>query len=71
MGHVAMKSRHGLLEQTITTQATDTAERDAATEMVGDLPGSHPIAGSADNAQDTAKFVAAMRDFRAPPACDA
>src|SRR3954466_10754961 len=43
MGHVAMENRHGLVVQTDTTHATGTAEREAATGMVGELPGSHRI----------------------------
>jgi transposase len=67
MGHVAMENRHGLVVQTDTTHATGTAEREAATGMVGELPGSHRITVGADKAYDTAEFVADMRDLGATP----
>ena len=65
MGYVTMENRHGLVVQTDTTHATGTAEREAATGMVGELPGSHRITVGADKAYDTAGFIADMRDLGA------
>jgi IS5 family transposase len=67
IGHVTMENRHGLVVQTDATHATGTAEREAATGMVGEYPGSHCITVGADKAYDTADFVADMRDLGATP----
>ena len=39
MGHVLMENRNGLAVDARLTQATGTAEREAAVEMLSDLPG--------------------------------
>ena len=52
---------------TATTQATGTAEREAAVAMVEDLPGGKRITLGADKAYDTADFVAEMRRLGVTP----
>jgi transposase len=61
LGHALMEHRHGLAVQTCVTQATGTAERDAALGMVETLPGAHRKTVAADKAYDTQAFVAAVR----------
>ena len=61
MGHVVMENRNGLVVDAAVTPATGTAEREAATTMVGGMDGSHRITLGADKAYDTTDFVAEMR----------
>jgi transposase len=61
MGHVVTENRNGLVVATEMTQATGTAEREAAIAMVEDLAGSDRITLGADKAYDTLDFVAEMR----------
>ena len=49
------------------TPATGTAEEEAASAMVGDIPGQHRITVGGDKAFDTNAFVAGMRDLNATP----
>src|SRR5438874_5969609 len=63
LGHVLMENRHALVVDTRLTLATDTAEREAALEMVADRPGNHRITLGADKAYDIAKFVADLREY--------
>ena len=67
MGHVVMENRHGLVVDATVTLATGTAEREAATAMVGEMTGSHRITLGADKAYDTAAFVAEMRRLGVTP----
>jgi transposase len=57
LGHVLMENRHGLVVDTRLTQATGTAERDAAAAMLQARRGTV----GADKAYDTRDFVAAVR----------
>jgi transposase len=57
LGHVLMENRHGLVVDTRLTQATGTAERDAAAEMLQERRGT--VGG--DKAYDTHDFVKAAR----------
>jgi transposase len=61
MGHVLMENRNGLVTDARLTQATGTAEREAALEMLSDLPGEGRKSVGADKAYDTADFVADCR----------
>ena len=54
MGHVLMENRNGLVLDERLTQATGTAEREAALEMLCDLPGEGGKSVGADKAYDTA-----------------
>jgi transposase len=63
MGHVLSDNRHGLVVNAQVTQASGTAERDAAADMLADaarLAGA-PITVGADKNYDTAGFVATCR----------
>ena len=48
MGHVLMENRNGLAVDTRVTQATGTAEREAALSMASDIPGTHRVTIGAD-----------------------
>jgi transposase len=61
-GHVLMENRNGLVVDAVLTQATGTAERDAALSMLANVPGQHRITLGADKNYDTANFVNSCRD---------
>jgi len=67
MAHVLMENRNGLVVDTATTTATGTAEREAASAMVGDLPAGQRITLGTDKAYDTQDFVAEMRRLGVTP----
>jgi transposase len=67
LGHVMMENRNGLIVDTRLTQATGTAEREAAVEMVAELPGQSRVTVGADKAYDTQDFVAELRELAATP----
>ena len=67
MGHVLMEHRNGLVVDARLTPATGTAEREAALDMLTQIPGTHRITLAADQAYDAAPFVADLRDRRATP----
>lgn len=67
MGHVLTENRNGLVTATRLTDANGHAERDAAREMLQDVPGNHRITVGADKGYDTRDFVAAVRDLRGVP----
>lgn len=64
-GHVLMENRNGLAVDVRLTQATGTAEREAALEMLGDQPAARTI--GADKNYDTHGFVAACREMGVTP----
>ena len=49
------------------TQATGTAERDAAADMLEMVPGTHPITVGADNNYDTRAFAQTCRQMKVTP----
>jgi transposase len=67
MGHVLMENRTGLVVDARLTQASGTAERDTALEMLEDLGGSLQVTVGADKGYDTKGFVESCRDLRATP----
>jgi IS5 family transposase len=67
LGHVTIENRNGLVVAATLTEASGTAEREAAIAMVEGLEGNHRITLGADKAYDTADFVAAMRDLGVTP----
>lgn len=67
MGHALMENRHGLVTDTEVTQATGTAEREAAVEMVSMVRGNGRITVGGDKAFDTKEFVEKMRELGATP----
>jgi Transposase DDE domain len=67
LAHVLMENRHGLAVDTRVTQATGTAEREAALAMVEAIPGRHPITLGADKNYDTRDFVRELRELQGTP----
>jgi transposase len=57
MGHALMENRNGLVVDTRVTVANGTAEREAALEMLSEVPGNHRITVGADKGYDTTDFV--------------
>jgi len=67
MGHVLMENRHGLVVDGDLTQASGTAERDTAVDMLAERPGTHRITVGGDKLYDTQGFVADLRQLRVTP----
>jgi transposase len=67
MGNALMENRNGLVVDATLTTATGTAEREAATAMVEDLPAGGRITLGGDKAYDTQDFVAEMRRLGVTP----
>lgn len=67
-GHTLMENRNGLIVQTAVTQATGTAEREAAKRMIQKLPRtSKRITLGADKGYDTKDFVKDLRKLNVTP----
>jgi transposase len=66
-GHVLMENRNGLVINTRVTLATGTAEREAAAEMIGEIPGNHRVTVGADKAYDCRDFVEDLRNMNVTP----
>lgn len=68
LGHVLMENRHGLAVQTRVTQATGTAERATAPEMIGTVKARRRrVTLGADKAYDTTESVQVLRAQRVTP----
>ncbi len=67
MGHVLTENRNGLVVDTRLTQANGSAEREAALEMLAELPGESRKTVGADKAYDTEAFVEGCRDISVTP----
>ena len=67
IGHLLMENRNGLIVDARLTQATGTAEPEAALAMLGDRPGRGRITVGADKAYDTAGFVKGARAINVTP----
>lgn len=67
MAHLLMENRHGLAMKAQVSQATGTAEREAAGALVATLPRAPRKTVGADKAYDTAACVAALRAQGATP----
>ena len=67
LGHVLMENRSKLAVDTRLTQATGTAEIEAALGMLGDLPGTQPKTVGADKNFDNGAFVTACRELNVTP----
>jgi IS5 family transposase len=67
LGHVLMENRHGLVVDTRVTQATGTAEREAALAMAEAIPGQQRVTLGADKHYDTRGFVRGLRELRVAP----
>jgi transposase len=67
LGHVVTENRNGLVVDVRTTQATGTAERTAAIEMVGNKAARKRVTLGGDRGYDTKGFVEACRERRITP----
>jgi transposase len=67
MGHVLMENRNGLVVDAELTQATGTAEREAALKMLAQIPKSARATVGADKGYDTRDFVAQTRSLGVTP----
>lgn len=67
LGHVLMENRNGLVVDASVSQATGTAEREEAAEMIGTVARGHRVTVGADKAYDTKAFVEQLRVMRATP----
>ena len=67
LGHVLMDNRGKLAVDTQVTQATGTAEREAALRMLGALPGETRKTVGADKNYDHAAFVDGCREINVTP----
>src|SRR5262245_52218597 len=67
VGHVLMENRHGLVADTRVTQATGTAEREAALTMAEAIPGQQRVTLGADKNYDTRDFVRELQELRVTP----
>lgn len=65
--HGLMENRNGLLVDLALTEANGTAERDAALEMVTELPGTHRATLGADKNYDVKSFAAGCRQLGVTP----
>ena len=61
LGHVVMENRHALVVGCEVTQATGTAEREAAVRLMGDVPRKDRATVGGDKGYDSAAFVSDMR----------
>lgn len=67
LGHLLMENRSGLIVDARLTQATGTAEIEAALAMLRDRAGGGRITVGADKAYDTSGFVSAARAMKVTP----
>lgn len=67
MGHVLTENRNGLVVDERLTEASGTAEREAALAMLGRLPGEARKTVGADKAYDIEPFVEGCRDIHVTP----
>jgi transposase len=67
LGHVMTENRNGLVVDVRMTQATGTAERDAALHMLDSKPAWRRITLGGDRGYDTRGFVGALRERKATP----
>lgn len=67
LGHVLTENRNGLVVDVRLTQASGTAERDAALAMLGNKPAWKKVTLGGDRGYDTRGFVAAVREMNVTP----
>jgi hypothetical protein len=67
LGHVLTENRNGLVVDVRLTQASGTAEREAAEAMISGKPKSRSVTLAGDRGYDTRSFVAAMREINVTP----
>lgn len=66
-GHAMMENRNGLVVGATLTQATGKAEREAAMELICNVPGFEEITLGADKGYDVAEFVEGLRELNVVP----
>ncbi len=66
-GHVLMENRHGLVVDVALTQATGTAERDTALDMLKGVSKTHRVTVGGDKGYDTQDFVTRCRSMIITP----
>src|SRR3989442_546328 len=67
LGHVLIENRHGLLVQTMLTQANGRAERDAGLLLAEKIPGVKQVTLGGDKNYDTEEFVRELRGMHITP----
>lgn len=67
MGHVLMENRNGLVVDVSLTQATGTAEREAALQMLSYIPSDSRLTLGADKNYDTEDFIRVCRTWNVTP----
>jgi transposase len=67
LGHALMENHHGLLVDTMVTQADGTAERDAALLMASQIPGVQQVTLGGDKNYDTQEMVRDLREMKVIP----
>ena len=68
MGPLMIDNRHGLATNACVTIASGTAEREAAVQMAGEIPGTRRVTLAADKGYDTRECVRRLRDQEHHPA---
>ena len=66
-GHVLMENRNGMVVDVTFTQATGTAEREAALDMLEGVNGSRRATLGADKGYDTQEFITMCRHMNVTP----
>jgi hypothetical protein len=66
-GHVLMENRNGMVVDVTFTQATGTAEREAALDMLEGVHGSRRVTLGADKGYDTQDFITMCRHLNVTP----
>ena len=66
-GHVLMENRNGMVVDVTFTQATGTAEREAALDMLEGVHGSRRVTLGADKGYDTQDFITMCRRMNVTP----
>ncbi len=67
MGHLMIDNRHGLATNACVTIASGTAEREAAVQMAGEIPGMGRVTLAADKGYDTRDCIRKLRDRNITP----
>ena len=67
LGHAVSENRHGLIIAAQVTQASGTAERSAAIDILGELSGPKRCTLAADNGYDTRELVRQTRELNITP----
>ena len=67
LGHAVSENRNGLIVAAQVTQASGTAERSAAIDMLGELSGPRRCTLAADKGYDTREFVRQIRELNVTP----